>query len=357
MKISSEPKSHRHLGAALAVLSASVLVAGFNTPALAQQANPTVTGFVQAGWSGQLSENPYGLLPESSLAPEVGHTFRLVQGRLYFRGTVDDRVGYAIQGNFAGGFSLLTAYMTYKLNDDLTLMGGQMLKPFGRDRTRARHLLQSFNRTVSSSQIVNALRYGHWDVGAMARLTLSEGGTLSAGVFNGRGSGPTADNDTGKNMVGRFVLPLGSLNVGVSASMLHLNTLPSDDRNQFAWGLDGALGSDSFSLEGELLSAADWANYNVGTGESPTQTGIALTGKLAIAPMLGSRSTELVVRLERFDPDGDADDDEWLLIVPNLNLVVSDAARFQIGVIYESPADSALDPGITGVVLWQVNFF
>jgi hypothetical protein len=318
---------------------------------------------VQAGWSGQLSKDPHGLLPESSLAPSVGHTFRLVQGRLYFRGNVDDRVGYAIQGNFAGGFSLLTAYMTYKLDDELTLTGGQMLKPFGRDRTRARHLLQSFNRTYASSQIVNTLRYGHWDVGAMARLTLSEGGTLSAGVFNGRGAGPTADNDTGKNMVGRIVMPIGALNVGASASLLHLNTLPADDRDHFAWGLDGAIGSGSFSLEGELLSASDWFNYDPVTGDSPTQTGIALTGRLDIAPLLGSRNTELVVRLERFDPDGDTSDDEVLFIVPNLNLTVSDAARFQIGVIYEAPGDAAAtsaptrDAGLTGVVLWQVNFF
>lgn len=371
MITSIESRLRRIRAATLALAPAVILATGFNSPVRAQGTvtNPTVTGFVQAGWSGQVSNDPHGLLPESSLAPSVGHSFRLVQGRLYFRGNVDDRVGYAIQGNFAGVFSLLTAYMTYKLDDELTLMGGQMLKPFGRDRTRPRHLLQSFNRTYASTQIANTLRYGNWDVGAMARLTLSEGGTLSAGVFNGRGSGQTVDNDTGKSMVGRIVLPFGSFSAGASASMLHMNThpvvgvLPSDDRNHFAWGLDGAIGSDDFSLEGELLSASDWINYNAATGESPTLTGIAVTGRLDIAPLLGSRSTELVVRLERLDPDGDTNDDELLLIVPTLNLAISDAARFQIGVIYESPGDAAAtsaptrDAGLTAVILWQVNFF
>lgn len=365
MITSIESRLRRIRAATLALVPAGILATGFNSPVRAQGTvtNPTVTGFVQAGWSGQVSNDPHGLLPESSLAPSVGHSFRLVQGRLYFRGNVDDRVGYAIQGNFAGGFSLLTAYMTYKLNDDLILMGGQMLKPFGRDRTRPRHLLQSFNRSYSSFQIANTLRYGNWDVGAMARLTLSEGGTLSAGMFNGRGSGPTVDNDTGKSMVGRIVLPFGNFSVGASANMLHMNTLPSNDRNHFAWGLDGAIGSDNFSLEGELLSASDWFNYNPATGESPTLTGITVTGRIGIAPLLGSRSTELVVRLERLDPDSDTSNDELLFIIPTLNLAISDAARFQIGVIYESLGYAAStsaptrDAGLTAVILWQVNFF
>ena len=336
---------------------AALLLGASGASAQGVGTSPGITGFVQAGLNGAIVEAPYGTLPIVPNSSAVDYTFQLVQARLYFRGSVDDRIGYAIQGNFAGGFSLLTAYMTYRLNDSVTLYGGQMLKPFGQDRTRPRHLLRSLDRTYSSLLLVNGLLYGNWDTGAMAHIVLERGGTLSLGLFNGRGPGSTRDNDNGKNAVGRIVLPVGPLTVGGSVSFQHISTIPKNGRDNLAWGVDLLLEREAFSLEGEVISASDWLFYDPISGETPTALGAALTGAFPIGPLFGARATEVVVRLERLDPDGDLIDDEFLLVVPNLNIAFSDAARLQVGAVYESPAASGKKAALTGVLLWQVNFF
>jgi hypothetical protein len=340
------------------ILPAIALILTVATGTGAQDTSPTVTGFVQAGFNAVISEDPYGLLPVVRPAnADYSHSFQLIKARLYFRGEVDDRVGYDIRGEFAGGFSLLAAFATYRLSDRLTLYGGQMLKPFGQDRTRARHRLLSFDRTYSTIATVNGLGYGNWDVGAMARIALENGGSLAVGLFNGRGAGATRDNDTGKNVAGRIVLPVGSIDLGGSVSYQSISTLPDEGRENLALGLDFLMQRDRFSLLGELLSASDWSNFDPVTGDSPTMLGAALTLSVPINPLFGARSTDLVIRIERVDRDIDAGDDEVLLVVPNLNLAVSDAGRFQLGLVYESPATANLDAALSGVLIWQVNFF
>lgn len=146
---------------------------------------PDINGFAQTGWHAQMSKDPYpgyhGMTPPAAAA----HGFFLSQARLYFTGQVDDSFGYVIQTNLAGGTALLTAYLTWDLNREWQLRAGQMLKPFGRDRTRARHLLVTLDRSVGSNLLVSANNYGSWDVGAMVQYHPDGGMTFQGGCTTG----------------------------------------------------------------------------------------------------------------------------------------------------------------------------
>ena len=354
----SDKKRTRSVDSALTVILATTAILMAAGPAAAQSAS--VTGFVQTGYNTTIAGSPFGSLPIVPPAGGPDATFQVVQARVYVRGQVDDRFGYAVQSNFAGGFTLLTAYASWQISDRVSLQAGQMLKPFGQDRTIPRHQLSSFDRTMTTAQSVNTLGYGNWDIGAMARIALGRGGDVSIGAFNGRatGTGITRDNDEAKNMVARVRLPIGAggedngIALGLSLSSLRLGNAPDGEKDHLAWGLDGRIERGGMALTGEAISAEDY------TGAQTIKTmGYAVTWEQQIAAMAGARTTQFALRLEQYDPDTDTNDDEMLMIVPNLNMSVSDAGRFQVGIVWENPAAGGLDSAMSAVVLMQVNFF
>jgi len=166
------------------------------------------------------------------------------------------------------------------------------------------------------------------------------------------------DTDTGKNVVMRATLPMGDLEVGANVSWLHLGpSMPRDGRDNLAWGVDARFVTGGFALEGEIMRADDWSSYNVITGESPGMWTATVTGIIPLPRPSGSPATELVVRAERFDPNENVENDEWIFLAPNLNFSISRSSRLQIGVIGSLPGDDQLDTSFSGVMLWQVNFF
>ncbi len=318
---------------------------------------PRATGFVQVGWNAPLQAEPQGSLPVIPDGAVAGHSFQLVQARFYLQGAVDERFGYDLRANFAGGFSLLAAYVTWQVKEDMVFQAGQMLKPFGRDRLRSRHRLLTFDRALSTFEIVKGRYYGHWDVGALLRFTLPQEDILQVGLFNGRGTGPVRDNDTGKNLVARYTRPFGPIELGVGYSLLHLSTLPTEARENQALGLDAVWTDGRHTLEVELLQADDWQGLDPVTGRTPTMQGFLLTGALALRPPAGTHAAELALRVERFRPDTRDSDLDRTLVVPNLNLWITPAARLQLGFVHERSNGVGIDPATSAVALLQANFF
>ncbi len=319
---------------------------------------PDLNGFIITGWNSRLMNDPAGFLSVEPPATDVGHSFFLSQARVYVRGQLDDKIGYDIKTSMVGGFSLLMANVSWKVDENLTLLGGRILKPFGRDRSQARHLLDAVDWAVATLQVGRDLRYGFFDTGLMFSLTGEKGFTLRGGIFNGAGLAAVKDTDTGKNVVVRATLPMGNLEIGANASWLHLGpAMPRDGRDNLAWGVDARLSTGGLALEGEIMHADDWASFDAPTGTSPGMWTATLTGIIPLPRRTGSPDTELVVRLERFDQNEDTDQDEWYFLAPNLNISISRSSRLQVGVIGSFPTDDTLDPSLSGVLLWQVNFF
>ncbi len=340
-------------------LATAILLAGPPTAIRAQTetALPSISGFIQAGFSANLVETALGSLPTMPAAGSES-SFHLHQARIYLQGSLEGGLGYTVQTNLAGGFSLLTAYLSYRPVDGFEIRAGQLLKPFGRDRLRPVHRLMALNRTVSTLQVVKGLHYGHYDIGVM--VTATPGPTLQAGVFNGNGAatGTVRDDDTGKNIVARCTIPLGSLELGADVSLLRLGPdMPAEGRNNLAWGIDAAGEVRGIRFEVEMICAGNWTRYSSVTGTAPKMWTAAAT---CLVPLPGTdhgRLRELVIRAERLDPSDTMERDEVLYITPNLNLPVSEASRLQVGLQYEAPQAEGARNALSFALLWQVDFF
>ncbi|MFO7768147.1 MAG: porin [bacterium] len=322
---------------------------------------PDITGFVQGGIHARVGgelERDRALGSISMLPPaDVESGFFLSKARLYFRGGVDERFGYTIQTDLAGGPSILTAYATARLSEGLRIQAGQMLKPFGRDRQRARHRLLSLDRSMGSFALVSRLLYGGWDLGAMVSAG-SAATRLRTGLFNGRAPGVTADDDEGKNAVARLDLSPGEgLEAGVNVSYLHLSTLAPDRRGNLAWGADFLLDTGPLTLEGELLSADDHDAPPGTTGGPPRMLDILLTAAVEGPDLAGMGGTRLVLRVERLDPDISTDDDHMIMVLPSVDAATSASTRLQFGVVRQEPAGTGREAGTAVILLWQVNYF
>ena len=319
---------------------------------------PDINVFIRAGWNTQILNDPTGFLSVEPPGADVSHSFHLAHARLYLHGMLDDRIGYDIKTDLVAGSSLLVASMNLKVDENLVLTGGRLLKPFGRDRSHSRHLLTSLDWSVATNRAVRALRYGFFDTGVMLSLNGEQGFSLRGGLFNGTGPGTLSDTDTGKNFVMRTTLPVGNLEIGANISWLHLGrSMPIKGRDNLAWGVDALFTVGDVKLEGEVIRADDWTSFDTVTGNAPGLWTATLTGSVPLPRLSDLPATELVVRLERFDQNDDVEMDEWYFVVPNLNLSISRSSRFQVGLICAIPANDAFDPGVSGVLLWQVTFF
>jgi hypothetical protein len=348
----------RSFGTVLFLTAACLLCGASSTPAQTTGGEPDLSGFIITGWNSRLLNEPAGFLSVEPPAADVGHSFFLSQARVYLHGELDERITYNLKTSLVGGLSLLVADLTWRVDENLTLTGGRVLKPFGRDRSYPRHLLKALDWAVATLQVGRDLRYGFFDTGLMFSFTGERGFGLKGGIFNGAGMGATKDTDTGKNVVARAVLPVGALEVGAGISWLHLGQgMPQEGRDNLAWGIDAGLRFGGLIFEGEVMRADDWSSFDPVTMRSPGMWTATVTGVIPLPRPSGSPATELVVRVERFDLNEDVEQDEWYFLAPNLNISISRSSRLQAGLIASLPLDDRLEAAISGVVLWQANFF
>src|SRR3984885_8422410 len=154
----------------------------------------------------------------------VNNTFLLHRARLDVKGDIDDNWNYEVYTEFAGTTKLLDAYTTYKIADYLKFTAGQFKVPFSIESLIADSQLEFIDR----SQVDNALAGRQTDVignqqgrdlgiqinGSFAKVDDYYLFDYTLGVFNGAGYDVTTDNNSHKDIVGRFTVhPIKNLDI------------------------------------------------------------------------------------------------------------------------------------------------
>ena len=154
----------------------------------------------------------------------VNNTFLLHRARLDVKGDIDDNWNYEVYTEFAGTTKLLDAYTTYKIADYLKFTAGQFKVPFSLESLVQDSQLEFIDR----SQVVNALAGRQADVignqqgrdigiqisGSFAKADGRYLFDYTLGVFNGAGYDVTTDNNSHKDIAGRFTVhPIKNLDV------------------------------------------------------------------------------------------------------------------------------------------------
>jgi phosphate-selective porin OprO/OprP len=157
----------------------------------------------------------------------VNNAFSLHRARLDVKGDIDDNWNYEVYTEFAGTTKLLDAYTTYKIADYLKFTAGQFKVPFSIESLISDSQLEFIDRT----QVVNALAGRQTDVignqqgrdlgiqinGSFAKLDDHYLFDYTLGVFNGAGYDVTTDNNSHKDIVGRFTVhPVKNLSVSAN---------------------------------------------------------------------------------------------------------------------------------------------
>jgi phosphate-selective porin OprO/OprP len=152
----------------------------------------------------------------------VNNTFLLHRARLDVKGDIDDNWNYEVYTEFAGTTKLLDAYTSYKIADFLKFTAGQFKVPFSLESLVQDSQLEFIDR----SQVVNALAGRQTDVignqqgrdvgiqitGSFAKVDGRYLFDYTLGVFNGAGYDVTTDNNSHKDIAGRFsVHPINNL--------------------------------------------------------------------------------------------------------------------------------------------------
>ncbi|HEY2582509.1 MAG TPA: porin [Mucilaginibacter sp.] len=157
----------------------------------------------------------------------VNNAFSLHRARLDVKGDIDDNWNYEVYTEFAGTTKLLDAYSAYKIADYLKFTAGQFKVPFSIESLIADSQLEFIDR----SQVVNALVGRQTDVignqngrdlgiqinGSFLKIDGHYLFDYTLGVFNGAGYDVTTDNNSHKDIVGRFgVHPINNLVVSAN---------------------------------------------------------------------------------------------------------------------------------------------
>ncbi len=164
----------------LGVLAAAVL---FAEAARAQPERPDSAEALQLGTLLQVVAQPAGPLPGAA------GRFRIANARLGAEGQPSPRLSYELEADFADGFELLDARISYRLLPPLRLDAGRFKTPFSFSA------LTSTAETpfVQRPRVVNALRLGRQTGLAFRYRPRSAPVVLRGGVFNGIAS----DDSTG----------------------------------------------------------------------------------------------------------------------------------------------------------------
>lgn len=249
--------------------------------------------------------------PERSFPGENGYS--IANMRLNIGGTLDAGFSYFFQTNFIGGRSILDARLSYALSRALTVDLGQFKSPFS-----AEFLINAANIDfINRAQAVTALAPGR-QVGLQLRGKTNDSRlTYMVGMFNGNGIAPSGNNDDNFLLGGRVTLypaiqkrsDTDMLEIGANLAYSDEDGGPFLGRRTYM-GADFRFVQESLLLSGEILRGVfDFAGL---TPVLVKPWGLHLTTGYSVSP-----KTQVLVRLDHFDPGTDADSST--LIVLGLN--------------------------------------
>jgi len=260
----------------------------------------------------------------------VNNTFLLHRARLDIKGDIDDAWSYEVYTEFAGvNPKLLDAYTSYKIADYLKFTAGQFKIPFSIESLFSDSQLEFIDR----SQVDNALAGRSSDVignqngrdigiqvgGSFAKIDNRYLFDYAFGVFNGSGYDVTTDNNSRKDISGRFsVHPLANLVVsGDFYNGVGNYGTPAKNQKRNRGGFDARYTLGGLSLQAE---------YDKGTDGSIKRDGWYGQAAYFVIP----KRVQLAAKYDTYDPNKIIGTDRTKIYTGGINYFFNNWAKFTV---------------------------
>jgi phosphate-selective porin len=259
----------------------------------------------------------------------VNNAFSLHRARLDVKGDINDNWNYEVYTEFAGTTKLLDAYTTYKIADYLKFTAGQFKVPFSIESLISDSQLEFIDRT----QVVNALAGRQTDVignqqgrdlgiqinGSFAKLDDHYLFDYTLGVFNGAGYDVTTDNNSHKDIVGRFTVhPIKNLDVSADFYDGQGNYgTPAKNSLRNRGGFDARYVIGGLSLQAE---------YDKGTDGTIKRDGWYGQAAYFVIP----KKLQLAARYDTYDPNKLITTDRTQIYTGGINYFFNSWAKFTV---------------------------
>lgn len=208
------------------------------------------------------------------------NTLRVPNARLKVSGELDNNFGYVLQMDVTGSPALLDAIISYRFSDSFSLQTGAMKPLLGGEFRLSPVQIDFINR----SRIVSVLAQKR-DIGVVANAVLTEGLTLSGGVYNG--TSPNVGNNNNEfyfnarmeanSEIGRDARLQIALNGAYgeeNGTSIGNGMLPTINGSRLIYGGDFRVEYSRFMLSGEFLGA----QLEYGPGTEDDILGFHITG-------------------------------------------------------------------------------
>ncbi len=282
--------------------------------------------------------------------------FNISNFRLSLSGNLDHGFSYFLQTNFAATPTILDARLTYRASPNVALDVGQFKAPFSYEFLTSAASIDFVNR----SQTVTVLAPGR-QLGLQARVGRAGGpAAVSAGVFNGNGFAPNANDGNHLMYVARVTLTprLGAEGAPGAAGGLRARQLPGSPRG-LTVGLHAALSEDEGTALGGGLAAAFTGRRTLfGADVRYTENRLLLAGEVVASELDPDIGVELnpwgfhatagymfapkvqgLLRWERFEPDNGTPRREFLIL--GLNVWPTTVTEFQVNYLVDTDNTAA----------------
>jgi len=259
----------------------------------------------------------------------VNNTFLLHRARLDVKGDINDNWNYEVYTEFASTTKLLDAYTTYKIADFLKFTAGQFKVPFSLESLIQDSQLDFIDR----SQVVNALAGRQTDVignqngrdigiqvnGSFAKVDDRYLFDYTLGVFNGAGYDVTTDNNSHKDIAGRFTVhPIKNLDVSADFYDGQGNYgTPAKNYLRNRGGFDARYVIGGLSLVAE---------YDKGTDGVIKRDGWYGQAAYFVIP----KKLQLAAKYDTYDPNKIIKTDRTLIYTGGVNYFFNNWARFTL---------------------------
>lgn len=258
------------------------------------------------------------------------NTFRIPNARLKVYGELDNNFSYVFQGDVSNSPALLDANISYAVSDAFSMTTGAMKPGISAEFLTPASGTDFINR----SRIVSALVQSR-DIGFSATAKLTEGLTVTGGIFNGQNQNlENNDNEfyyTGRVAAGSEIGRDARLEIGGNiaygeegGTFIGNRTLPDINGVRAVYGGDIRLEIRRFLLSGEFLGS----QLEYITGVEDQVLGFHLTGGYQATDEL-----QFLVRLDHIESTELAASqfqEPLDLVIGGINYNITDAASFQL---------------------------
>jgi hypothetical protein len=318
------------------VLAALVILAG-----TAASGKPEVNGFVQAQYEDQVGEHSRSLLRTA---------------RIGISGDITDNVSAMVQLDAALDPVILDALIKYDLSRYALFTAGQFKIPFGYETSITRFELEAIERSLVVSHLMNNGMSAPYlrDLGLMVTGKYMAF-TYDVAVVNGTGydftdsTGPAnrllglgMDNNNAKDIVARVGVGVPMF-AGLGFSVYQGEWADNPDRD--AWGFYFQVDTGKVVLQYEYVRGKGRLVEDPQGSDDLIWQGDKFSGYYLVVGYRIKPYIEPVIKIDKLDPDRDADQDNLSDMHYGLNFNVERKARLQVFYRESKTGDSYTDHG------------